>query len=77
LASEHTFVQPFFLSQSCAAAGDLEGAMDWLERGYRERDPVVVLNHWPHFIPGYREHPRFRAVMERARVPLASDLQQP
>jgi serine/threonine protein kinase/tetratricopeptide (TPR) repeat protein len=75
-ASAHTFVQPMFISISYAAVGDFDIAMDWLERSYRERDPIVVMNYWAQSARGFREHPRFAAVMARTGVPLAPDLRR-
>jgi TolB-like protein len=51
-------------------AGDNDRALDWLERGYQARDPVL-----PYISSGHkdfdplRDHPRFQALLRRMSLP--------
>ena len=45
--------------------GEPEAAIDWLERGYEQEDPLMVdLNYYPLF-ESLRSHPRFQELLRR------------
>ena len=45
--------------------GEPEEAIDWLERGYEQEDPLMVdLNYYPLF-ESLRSHPRFQELLRR------------
>jgi tetratricopeptide (TPR) repeat protein len=39
--SKQTYVSPYFIAQMYAFAGDKENSIEWLERGYEMRDPMM------------------------------------
>jgi TolB-like protein/class 3 adenylate cyclase len=60
---------PFAIALNFAAIGELDEAIDWLERGYRERDPLMtVVKAWPTFDP-LRSDPRFDDLLRRIGFP--------
>jgi serine/threonine protein kinase/Flp pilus assembly protein TadD len=59
------YVQPTFIATGYAVLGQLDQAFQWLERGYRERDPMLaLLNYWE-AAPELRHDPRLRALIRR------------
>ena len=59
------YVQPMMRSIASAAVGEGDQAFEWLERGYRERDPLSILNFWPPASPEFAADPRIAALMAR------------
>jgi serine/threonine-protein kinase len=69
LTERSHLVSAFDMAALNLATGDRDGALSWLERGYDVRDMwLAELKAWPWF-DELREHPRFRAVMERMKFP--------
>jgi tetratricopeptide (TPR) repeat protein len=66
VARERTvYVQPAVVAIAYAVVGQLDEAFQWLERGYRERDPMLaMLNYWE-ASPALRADPRLRALIRR------------
>jgi TolB-like protein/tRNA A-37 threonylcarbamoyl transferase component Bud32 len=56
------YVSPVFLSLIPIGLGDTARALDWLERGYRERAMVMIFLSWPVFDP-LRGQPRFHEIV--------------
>jgi serine/threonine protein kinase/Tfp pilus assembly protein PilF len=51
------------------AAGDLEHAMEWLERAFEERDPNTPYLIFPQYDP-LRSDPRFQELRQRMKLPV-------
>ena len=72
--AEFVYVAPTRVALAHLWAGDVEQALDWLERGEEVGDPAT-----PYTIssPVGREemgtHPRFQAIRDRMRLPIRSD----
>ena len=66
VARERTeYVQPTIVATGFGVVGQLDEAFRWLERGYRERDPMLaMLNYWES-APALRHDPRLRALIQR------------
>jgi hypothetical protein len=66
VARERTeYVQPTIVATGFGVVGQLDEAFRWLERGYRERDPMLaLLNYWES-APALRHDPRLRALIQR------------
>jgi TolB-like protein/DNA-binding winged helix-turn-helix (wHTH) protein/Tfp pilus assembly protein PilF len=63
--SDQRYVSPFLIASFHTGLGDLDDALDWLDRAYQERVAnVVFLGVDPAFDP-LRAHPRFQALLER------------
>ncbi|MGH7638870.1 MAG: protein kinase domain-containing protein, partial [Gemmatimonadaceae bacterium] len=70
--SRTTHVQPTAFAHVYMGLGDLDTAIDWLEKGYEGRDgDMVLLNAYPAWDP-LRSHPRFRRLLERMNFPRRS-----
>jgi serine/threonine-protein kinase len=63
------YASPYFAALVLIALGELEEALDYLERALEERSPLLVwVGERPVFDP-LRDHPRFRRILERLRLP--------
>lgn len=63
---------PFVIAAFCATIGETDETFAWLERGYRDRDPLMVLlKAHPWFDP-MRSDPRFQDLLRRINYPGAS-----
>jgi tetratricopeptide (TPR) repeat protein len=54
----------------CEALGELEEALDWLEKAYVDREPFFLclpMRNWIE-LPRLRNHPRFEALIERLGI---------
>ncbi len=68
-AAKSRYVSPVVVAIACAEAGETDLAFDWLERAYRERDPVMIsLKAFPPFDP-LRSDPRFDDLLRRIGFP--------
>lgn len=64
-AEEKDYLRYIFLAQASVALGDEEQTLDWLERAYEQRDPLLVfLKADPRFDP-LLGHARFRKLLRR------------
>jgi serine/threonine-protein kinase len=65
-------VQPIYAAMWPAVTGDVEQAIDHLERGYAERsDWMYTIGVQPWFL-SFHDHPRFRALMATMRLGTAA-----
>ena len=67
--SKERYVSPYNIGRICAAIGEKEEALRWLETGYCQRAAwMVALNIEPRF-DGLRPDPRFQELMRRMNFP--------
>ena len=60
----------FGVARRYVEAGDVEKAVDWLERAYEQRDPnMLYIGSLPFYDP-LRSDPRFQDVVRRMNLPL-------
>jgi hypothetical protein len=57
-------VPPGIVAIALAAAGATDAAIDWLERGYRDRDPLMLNIYEVPYDP-LRGDPRFQDLLRR------------
>jgi hypothetical protein len=51
-------------------AGEIDRALDWLERGYQAHDPnLPYINCNPNY-DALRSHPRFKDLVQRLELPM-------
>jgi len=62
------YVSAMFFTWGHAGLGDKEAALDWLEKAYDERNPLISFLNWP-LLDNLRSEPRFRALLEKANIP--------
>jgi hypothetical protein len=57
-------VPPSTVAIALAWAGDTDAAIDWVERGYRDRDPRMISIYEAPYDP-LRADPRFQDLLHR------------
>ena len=67
--SRTTFVAPHSVSPLYALAGENDQALEWLERGYDERDPNMPYLSVERTLDGLRDDPRFQDLLRRMNLP--------
>jgi TolB-like protein/lipoprotein NlpI len=67
--SRKTFVSPVDVAWFFALAGDKERCLQWLDRAYVVRDPMLPYLWLPDF-DSVRDDPRFRDLLQRMKLPV-------
>ncbi len=68
-AARSNYVPPVLVAKSCVFVGDKECAFEWLERGFEERDDLMIyLNVEPVF-DSLHSDPRFQDLVRRVGIP--------
>jgi hypothetical protein len=68
-AAKDRHVSAYHLATIHIALGEMNAGLDWLERAYEERSPWIgYLGVDPRIDP-VRRHPRFNALLRKARLP--------
>lgn len=62
------YALPTEISRLYMAAGNRDRALDWLEKGYEERDPNMPYLGLPEY-DGLRSDPRFQDLLRRMKLP--------
>jgi serine/threonine-protein kinase len=67
--SKQTYISPYYIAVMYAFAGDEENAIEWLERGYEMRDPMMP------YIGAFTfdlldDDPRYQDILRRMGLPL-------
>jgi non-specific serine/threonine protein kinase len=65
-----TYVSPYAMAAVYRGLGELDQALEWLEKGVEERDQMVVhgLKSEPRYIP-FHGHPRYQALLRKMNLP--------
>ena len=63
--SKTRFVPPFNIALVYAHLGETDKALEWLERGYQQRDPKMTFLKGEPRLKNIRDDPRFRDLMQR------------
>lgn len=67
------FVDPMILATVHNALGELDVALDWVEKGFENRSPSLIWSSQAHrFDPEMAEQPRFKAIVARMAFPKAA-----
>jgi len=67
LASQR-YVTPYHVAYVYTGLGELDTAMDWLERAYEERGGAIYGIKGSFLFAGLRSHPRFVELLRRMRL---------
>jgi TolB-like protein/Flp pilus assembly protein TadD len=68
-AEEKEYVRYMFLAQASVALGNEEQTLDWLEKSYEQRDPLLVFLKADARFDPLLAHPRFRRLLRRIGLP--------
>ena len=63
------YIMPQALAMVALGLGDTAQALDWLERGFRERSFLIVFLAWPMYDP-LRDQPRFQRIVRDMGITL-------
>ena len=74
--SEHAYVSPFWQALIHLGLGEIDEAMDQLERAYEERSPLLIYLQWNHW-DVIRAQPRFQDLHRRVGLPEPPSTQYP
>ncbi len=66
--SRQQYVAPYHFAYVYAGLGDLETAIDWLERAYSERAGAIYGIKGSFLFKNLRAHPRFTALLKRMNL---------
>lgn len=66
--AQHTYVAPTNMAVVSSGLGDSDQCMEWLETGYRGRDPMMVWLRFPTF-DNVRSDPGFQDLLRRMNLP--------
>ncbi len=70
LRAQTGFITSTYLGLSCAWLNEMDNAFRYLEKGYRERDPIIItLKHAPHVPEKLSKDPRFQDLLDRIGFP--------
>jgi TolB-like protein/Tfp pilus assembly protein PilF len=69
---EHRYVRYIFLAQASVALGNDQQAVEWLEKAYEQRDPILVLVKADARFDSLSGVPRFRNLLRRIGLHRAS-----
>jgi TolB-like protein/Tfp pilus assembly protein PilF len=68
--SRSEYVASALMAVSAAYLNNLDEAFDYLEKAYQERDPVLVMLKYEHWVPAkLKEDPRFQMLFDRIGFP--------
>jgi serine/threonine protein kinase/tetratricopeptide (TPR) repeat protein len=63
------FVAPSFIASIYAGLGDREQTFAWLEKGYEEREDMMLWNKYDYRFGEFRKDPRFQDLLRRVGLP--------
>jgi TolB-like protein/Tfp pilus assembly protein PilF len=63
----------YWVAQNYAYRGDHNHALEWLERAYQQKDPVLVEIVGEHLFKGLYDDPRFKAFLHKMKLPEPGD----
>ena len=63
------YVPPVLVAKSCVFVGDKECAFEWLERGFEERDDLMIYLKVEPVFDSLHSDPRFRDLVRRVGIP--------
>jgi tetratricopeptide (TPR) repeat protein len=66
--SRETFVEPYWIAELYLFVGDRKQALDWLEKGYEMRSPMMPYIIWQIFDPLWDE-PRYQELLRKMDFP--------
>jgi serine/threonine protein kinase/Tfp pilus assembly protein PilF len=71
-SSQESYIPPVWIARLYAHGGETSRALEWLERAFRERDPVLVNLRASGDWVALRNEPHFRDLLQRMQFPARS-----
>jgi TolB-like protein/DNA-binding winged helix-turn-helix (wHTH) protein len=68
-SAKSNYVPPGLVAQACVRVGDKECAFEWLERGFKERDDLMIDLKVEPVFDNLRSDPRFQDLVHRVGIP--------
>lgn len=68
-SAKSSYVSPVSVAEVCMRVGDKECAFEWLEKGFQERDDLMINLKVEPVFDGIRLDPRFQDLMRRVGLP--------
>ena len=68
-SAKSDYVPPVLVAKSCVRVGDKECAFEWLERGFEERDDLMINLKVEPLFDSLRSEPRFQGLVRRVGIP--------
>ena len=68
-SAKSSYVPSVMVAQACVRVGDKECAFEWLERGFQERDDLMIDLKVDPVFDGLRSDPRFQDLIRRVGIP--------
>ena len=69
--SRERYVSPYHVAIACNGLNETSEAMAWLERGFEERDPMMVFLNVEPTWKNLHDEPRFRTLLKRMSFTVA------
>ena len=63
------YVPSVLVAEACVRVGDKDSAFEWLERGFEERDDLMIDLKVEPVFDGLRSDPRFQDLIRRVGIP--------
>jgi tetratricopeptide (TPR) repeat protein len=67
--AKSNYVEPVLVAEACVRLGDKECAFKWLERGYKERDDLMINLKVEPVLESLHSDPRFQDLVRRVGIP--------
>ena len=68
-SAKSNYVPPVLVAEACMRVGDKECAFEWLERGFEERDDLMINLKVEPVFDGLHSDPRFEDLVRRVGIP--------
>ncbi len=68
-SAKSRYVPSVLVAEACVRVGDKDSAFEWLERGFEERDDLMIDLKVEPVFDGLRSDPRFQDLIRRVGIP--------
>ena len=68
-SAKSDYVPSVLVAEACVRVGDKESAFQWLEKGFDERDDLMINLRVDAVFDGMRSDPRYQDLVRRVRIP--------
>jgi len=68
-SAKSNYVPPLLVAQACLRVGDKECAFEWLEKGFEERDHLMINLTVEPVFDSLHSDPRFQDLVRRVEIP--------